>query len=89
MVRRGKDADMLNVTYAIIEEKYTFGNESRVSYGISAYSNENGNDTATVVAAVHDITSNKEKLIHLIDDCNRLNLSTVHLRDVVEDFLLD
>lgn len=80
---------MLNVTYAIIEEKYTFGNESRVSYGISVYSNENGTDTATVVDSVHDITSNKEKLIDLINDCNRLKLSTVHLRDVVEDFLSD
>ena len=80
---------MLNVTYVIIEEKYTFGNESRISYGISACANENEANTATVVASIHDITSNKEKLINLIDDCNRLKLSTVHLRDVVDDFLSD
>ena len=78
---------MINVTYAIIEEKYTLGKESRVSYGISAYSNANG--TATIVASVHDITANKESLARLVDDCNRLMLSTEHLPDVVEDYLSD
>ena len=76
-------------SYGIIEERYTLGNESRVSYGISAYSDANENGTATVVASVHDITSNKESLARLVDDCNRLKLSTVHLHDVVEDFLSD
>ena len=80
---------MINVTYAIIEEKYTLGNESRVSYGILAYSNASENGTATIVASVHDITSNKESLTRLVDDCNRLKLSTVHLRDVVDDYLSD
>lgn len=80
---------MINVTYAIIEEKYTLGNESRVSYGISAYSDASENGTATIVASVHDITSNKESLTRLVDDCNRLKLSTVHLRDVVDDYLSD
>ena len=80
---------MINVTYAIVEEKYTLGNESRVSYGILAYSNASENGTATIVASVHDITSNKESLTRLVDDCNRLKLSTVHLRDVVDDYLSD
>ena len=80
---------MLNVTYAIIEEKYTFGNKSRISYGISACANESEEDTFTVIASVHDITPNKEKIINFIDDCNRLKLSTIHLAEVVEDFLSD
>ena len=78
---------MINVTYAITEETYTFGNESRVSYGIAAYSGVKENGIATIVASVHDITSNKEALVSLVNDCNRLKLSTVHLSDVVEDFL--
>ena len=78
---------MLNVTYSIIEEKYTFGNESRISYGISACAIGSEDNTFTVVASVHDITSNKEKIINFIDDCNRLKLSTFHLAEVVEDFL--
>ena len=80
---------MIKVTYGIVEERYTLGNESRVSYGISAYSDANENGTATIVSSVHDITSNKESLARLVDDCNRLKLSTVHLHDVVEDFLSD
>ena len=80
---------MIKVIYGIIEERYTLGNESRVSYGISAYSDANENGTATIVSSVHDITSNKESLVRLVDDCNRLKLSTVHLHDVVEDFLSD
>ena len=80
---------MLNVTYTIIEEKYTFGNKCRITYGISACVNGSEADSFTVVASVHDITSNKEKIINLIDDCNRLKLSTIHLEDVVEDFLSD
>ena len=78
---------MRNVTYAIVEEKYTLGNESRVSYGIAAFSDVTENGTATIVASIHDITSNKEDLGKLIDDCNRLKLSTVHLPNIVEDFL--
>ena len=81
---------MIKVTYGIVEERYTLGNESRVSYGISAYSDDaSENGTATIVSSVHDITSNKESLARLVDDCNRLKLSTVHLHDVVEDFLSD
>ena len=78
---------MINVSYAIIEEKYTLGNESRISYGIAAYSNVKENGTATVVASVHDVTSNKEELMKLVDSCNRLKLSTLHLSDAVEDFI--
>lgn len=89
MVRKGDDVSMIKVTYGIVEERYTLGNESRVSYGISAYSNANENGTATIVSSVHDITPNKESLARLVDDCNRLKLSTVHLHDVVEDFLSD
>ena len=78
---------MKDITYAIVKEIYTLGKENRVSYGISAYSHANENGTATIVASVHDITSNKKNLTKLVDVCNRLNLSTEHLFDVVEDFL--
>ena len=80
---------MMNVTYAVAEEKYVIGNESRISYGIVAYSNTEQEGTATIVASIRDITSDKNRLKKLVDDCNRLELSTVHLHDVVEDFLSD
>ena len=43
--------------------------------------------SATIVASVHDITSDKDAIAALVDDCNRLELSTIHLLDVVEDFI--
>ena len=79
---------MKNITYAVSEERYTFGNETRTSYGIVAYSNADQDGSKTIVASVRDVTSDKTSLTKLVNDCNRLELSTVHLSDVVEDFLL-
>ena len=79
---------MKNITYAVSEERYTSGDEVRISYGIVAYSNAAQDGSKTIVASVHDITSDKASLSKLVNDCNRLELSTVHLSDVVEDFLL-
>ncbi len=87
MVCKGDDTGMINVTYAVTEERYSLGDEIRVSYGIAAYSDAKENGTATIVASVHDITSDRENLSKLVDNCNRLKLSTVHLYDVAEDFL--
>lgn len=80
---------MMNVTYAVAEEKYALGEEKRISYGIVAYANAEQDGTATIVTSVRDVTSDKKRLEKLVDDCNRLELSTVHLLDVVEDFLSD
>lgn len=78
---------MKNITYAVAEERYTFGDETRTSYGIVAYSNADQDGSKTIVASVRDITSDKDRLSKLVNDCNDLELSTVHLNDVVEDFL--
>lgn len=78
---------MMNVTYGVTEEIYSLGASSRVSYGIAAYAYAEEDGTATIVASVHDVTSNKQALYELVSLCNRSELSTVHLMDVVEDFL--
>ncbi len=80
---------MMNVTYALVEERYELADEIRISYGIVAYANAEQDGTATIVASVHDITSDKLRLKELVDDCNRFELSTIHLSDVIEDFLFD
>lgn len=80
---------MTNVTYGLIEEKYNLGTGSRISYGIAAYADAQTDGSTTVVISVHDITSDKEKLSRLVEDCNKLELSSVHLYDVVEDFLAE
>ena len=87
MVRKRDDFGMRNVVYALSEEKIYLGNEHRISYGIVACSCAEANGTATIVASVHDITASRENLSELVDDCNRLGLSVMHLADVVEDFL--
>ena len=79
---------MKNITYAVSEEKYTFGEKSRTSYGIVAYSNADKDGSKTIALSIHDVTTDKESLAELVDECNRLGLSTLHLNDVVEDFLL-
>ena len=79
---------MKNITYAVSEERYTIGDKMRISYGIVAYSNAKQDGSRTIVASVRDVTSDKTSLTRLVNDCNRLELSTIHLNDVVEDFLL-
>ena len=78
---------MMDIIYGVTEEIYNLGSSSRISYGIAAYADSAEDGTATVVASVHDVTSNKQALDELVSLCNRLELSTVHLMDVVEDFL--
>ena len=78
---------MKNVTYGVTEEIYSLGRSSRTSYGIAAYADSEMDGTAAIVASVHDVTSDKQALGELVSLCNRLELSIVHLMDVVEDFL--
>ena len=77
----------MNITYGITEEIYTLGASTRRAFGIAAYADADEDGTATVVAALHDVTSDREKLESLVAICNREGLSLVHLYDVVEDFL--
>lgn len=78
---------MMNVTYGMTEERYFLGVDSRISYGVVAYADAEEDNTATIVAAIHDVTTDKQALSALVELCNRLELSPMHLDDVIEDFL--
>lgn len=78
---------MNNVTYGLTEEIYSLGSTSRTSYGVAVYADSEEVGTAMIVACVRDVTEDKQALAELVSFCNRLELSTVHLMDVVEDFL--
>ena len=80
---------MTDVVYGITEEKYALGGTIRISYGIAAYACACTDGTASVLAAIHDITDDKEKLESFVQICNRLVLSADHLHDAVEDFLAE
>jgi len=79
---------MMNITYGITEETYSLGNTTRVSYGVAAYADADENGTAAIAASVHDVTADKQALTRLVSLCNRLELSLIHLNDVMEDFLV-
>ena len=63
------------------------GHSFRTSYDIAAHADSTEDGTATIVASVHDVTADKQALSELVALCNRLELSTIHLNDVMEDFL--
>ncbi len=77
----------MNITYVITEEIYSFGNMTRVSYGVVAYADSDEDGTAAIVVSVHDITSDRQALDETVSRCNYKKLSTIHLNDVIEDFL--
>jgi len=77
----------MTVTYDLVEEIYSTGASQRVSYGIVACADASECGSATIVASVHDVTSDKQKLADFILLCNRSNLSVIHFEDVVKDFV--
>lgn len=78
---------MPSITYGVTEEVYSLGGNSRKTYGIAVYSNSEIDGTATVLTSVNDITSDRVKLEELVQICNRAELSLIHLKDVINDFL--
>ena len=79
---------MTNITYEILEQPCFLEGIAYISYGIAACARTKRNEAPAVIALVKDITPNRKKLLELVKNCNRLNLSPLHLKDVVEDFLI-
>lgn len=78
-----------NITYELIENNCYVQNELHISYGIIAYHKAESEGSKNIVATVYGITEDKKKLSELIDKCNRLKLSVMHLYDVIDDFLAE
>ena len=77
---------MNNITYGIVTEIYCLGKKSRVSYGIVAYGVGDEDSIANIIASVHDVTTDKNSLEKLVLFCNRSQVSTIHLNNIVEDY---
>ena len=75
------------LTYAMIEECYGLNGKDRISYGIAVCADANIDGSATIVDAVHDITTCKERMTTFVLRCNQIGLSVIHLMDAIEDFL--
>lgn len=79
-------SELLNiskVTYFVIPQRTEIEGTTHTTYGIGAIHN------GVLVAEVHDISTNYNKIKNLVYLCNDENLSHIHLMDVVEDFLAE
>ncbi len=65
--------------YTLIGDNLT--ENTTEGYGIAAVSADK------IIAEIHGISKDREKVENLVNTCNRLELSTVHFYDVVEDFI--
>ena len=80
---------MTTITYGVSEEKYSLGGATRISYGIVAYADSKTDGITSIVASVRDISNNKTRIEQLADLFNRMELSPIHLNDVIADFLAE
>lgn len=80
---------MNTITYGVSEERYSLDNEIRISYGIVAYADSKSDGIAAIIASVRDISTDKNRIELLAQQMNRLELSPVHLYDVIADFLAE
>ena len=74
---------MTSCIYGVVRETYELGEQRRLSFGIACYANPEEN--VAIVASVCDISVDYDSVHRLADLCNRLAVSPLHLRDVVED----
>jgi hypothetical protein len=79
----------MSTKYGITKEIYSNESNTRTAYGISTYENTDNTETEYALETVSDVTSDEEKLTELVEICNRLALSNLHLNDIIEDFLGD
>ena len=75
------------VAYEMIGEVHSIGEHTYISYGIAAYVDAETSAAKRVIAHVSDISPNRSALEPLVQRCNALGISPIHLVDVVEDFL--
>ena len=67
--------------YTLIQGSYSIDGETHIGYGI-AY-----NEDRTL--SVENLTTNPASVTNLVKLCNDLDLSSIHLMDVAEDFLVE
>lgn len=71
------------INYKLREDVLALNEQSYKTYGIDVLDTK----TKEILKSVEDISLDKSPLEELISLCNELELDTVHLEDVIEDFL--
>ena len=77
------------ITYRMTEDRYLYNGEMRTAYGIAI---ETGTETDIAmddISSVEDITADRQRLAELVRLCNLMQLSPIHLEEVIMDFLAD
>ncbi len=74
--------------YKLVSSEYSNNHEKRTGYGIEV-SVISDDGRLEVIRTISDITQDRTRLQGLVDICNELSLSHLHIDDIVEDFLFD
>lgn len=69
--------------YKLTKGEYIVEGISHVGYGITLKS-----DVSQCAVSFSDITVDREEAARLVELCNKLQLSPIHLKDVIDDFLI-
>lgn len=77
---------MTAFTYGVIETMFSVESEKRTTYGIAVYANSATDGSATVLISISDISADRALIEELVNRCNRLQLSPLHLKDIISDF---
>jgi len=64
--------------YKLISKKYCIENTSYIGYGIA---------TIDGTVRIEDISTEKGEIEELVGRCNGFDVSPIHLKDIVMDFL--
>ena len=84
---KGTSDTITKSTYEIIEECRCLDGLEYKCYGIAVYIKSDVDGFHTVIQTIGDITTDRDRLSMLVDQCNLLELSPLHLNDVIEDYL--
>ena len=73
---------MLEKIFFLIKKEYTLENQVYIGYGIGCFI-----DGKEMI--FENLSADYRKVSNLVEICNDLSLSPVHLCDAVDDFLID
>lgn len=73
--------------YILIESSFLTNGVRHTTYGIAYADSSDG--TPVILEAIPDLSTNKERVRQLVKLCTKLQLSPIHLRDVIDDFLAE
>ena len=78
----GREALVTKVIYGSVKQIYRFDGRERTVYGIAVCSED-----GEVLDEVCGICKDEKTVDELVELCNTLELSPMHIRDVAEDFI--